>query len=58
MGTNSKDIDGEAVDDNSGISVSLSSDGMTVAIGAFIMMVMEKIQVIRVYQYMVMNGNK
>ena len=29
------DIDGEAVADNSGISVSLSSDGGTVAIGAF-----------------------
>ena len=28
------DIDGEAVDDNSGQSVSLSSDGTTVAIGA------------------------
>ena len=28
------DIDGEAADDNSGYSVSLSSDGTTVAIGA------------------------
>ena len=28
------DIDGEAADDNSGMSVSLSSDGTTVAIGA------------------------
>ena len=30
-----QDIDGEAADDNSGISVSLSSDGNTVAVGAF-----------------------
>ena len=30
-----QDIDGEAVDDNSGISVSLSADGTTVAIGAY-----------------------
>ena len=29
------DIDGEAADDNSGLSVSLSSDGSTVAIGAY-----------------------
>ena len=29
------DIDGEAADDNSGRSVSLSSDGLTVAIGAW-----------------------
>jgi hypothetical protein len=29
-----QDIDGEALSDNSGISVSLSSDGLTVAIGA------------------------
>lgn len=29
------DIDGEAVGDRSGVSVSLSSDGLTVAIGAF-----------------------
>ena len=29
------DIDGEAADDNSGISVSLSSDGTIVAIGAY-----------------------
>jgi Flp pilus assembly pilin Flp len=30
------DIDGEAADDRSGISVSLSNDGSTVAIGAFV----------------------
>ncbi|MGA1671795.1 MAG: hypothetical protein ACO4AW_05395, partial [Ilumatobacteraceae bacterium] len=29
------DIDGEAADDRSGLSVSLSSDGTTVAIGAY-----------------------
>ena len=31
-----QDINGEATSDNSGISVSLSSDGRTVAIGAFL----------------------
>ena len=34
LATASNDIDGEAIDDESGISVSLSSDGSTVAIGA------------------------
>ena len=34
LGQIGQDIDGEAADDNSGISVSLSSDGNTVAIGA------------------------
>ena len=35
MGQLGSDIDGEAGGDNSGISVSLSSDGSIVAIGAF-----------------------
>ena len=35
-----QDIDGEAADDQSGYSVSLSSDGNTVAIGALLMMEM------------------
>ena len=34
------DIDGEAAGDQSGYSVSLSSDGTTVAIGALLMTVM------------------
>ena len=34
------DIDGEAAGDNSGYSVSLSSDGTRVAIGALVMTVM------------------
>ena len=39
------DIDGEAADDYSGYSVSLSADGTIVAIGAYIMMEMEVIVV-------------
>ena len=38
------DIDGEAAGDNSGYSVSLSSDGTIVAIGAMLMMEMDLIQ--------------
>ena len=38
------DIDGEAADDYSGYSVSLSSDGTKVAIGATLMMEMDLIQ--------------
>ena len=39
------DIDGEAAGDQSGYSVSLSSDGSVVAIGAYLMMGMELIVV-------------
>ena len=39
------DIDGEAAGDQSGRSVSLSADGSTVAIGAYLMTEMEQIQV-------------
>ena len=43
------DIDGEAADDNSGRSVSLSSDGLTVAIGAWKNMVLLKMLVMSEY---------
>ena len=43
------DIDGEAADDQSGYSVSLSSDGSTVAIGAPITTAME--QMLDMYGY-------
>ena len=46
------DIDGEAAGDQSGISVSLSSDGTTVAIGARLMTVMVvDAGHVRIYEY-------
>ena len=46
------DIDGEAANDNSGYSVSLSSDGTKVAIGAHLMMEMDLIQGMCVFMSM------
>ena len=43
------DIDGEAAGDYSGVSVSLSSDGSTVAIGAMVTTAME--QMLDMYGY-------
>ena len=46
------DIDGEAANDYSGYSVSLSSDGTKVAIGVLIMMEVDLIQGMRVFMSM------